>query len=201
MLNEIKRHINIRTDVEFAKYLGIKPNVLSNWHKRGTFRIDVITQKCEFVNKDWLLTGNGEMLKSESPVQINTIPLLPISAQGGSLNEFMSAVGDSDCEQVISPITGADFAITVAGESMAPEYSSGSQILIKQVNEKAFIDWGKVYVLDTCNGTVIKKLLPAVDGSSDKVKCVSLNPDYPSFEVKFKDIYGVYRVMMCMSIK
>jgi phage repressor protein C with HTH and peptisase S24 domain len=56
---------------------------------------------------------------------------------------------------------GADWAITVSGESMAPEYPSGAQILVKKINEKAFIDWGKVYVLDTCNGTVIKILTPS----------------------------------------
>lgn len=67
----------------------------------------------------------------------------------------------SDCERVISPIKGADFAITVAGDSMAPEYPEGAKILIKKINEEAFIEWGKVYVLDTCNGTVVKKLMPS----------------------------------------
>lgn len=34
---------------------------------------------------------------------------------------------------------------------MAPEYPSGSRILIKRIDEKAFIEWGRVYVLDTMN--------------------------------------------------
>lgn len=130
---------------------------------------------------------------------IYTIPLLPVSAQGGSLNDFVVSVKDSDCEKIISPIKGADYAISVAGDSMAPEYPSGSQILIKRINERAFIDWGRVYVLDTCNGTVIKKLFPSEN--ADKVICKSINPDYPSFEVSMTDIYGVYRVLMCMSMK
>ncbi len=46
--------------------------------------------------------------------------------------------------------------MSVSGRGMAPEYPSGSQILIKRIDEKAFIDWGRVYVLDTCNSTVIK---------------------------------------------
>jgi phage repressor protein C with HTH and peptisase S24 domain len=100
---------------------------------------------------------------------------------------------------VVSPIKGADFAITVAGDSMAPEFPSGAQILIKRINERAFIDWGKTYVLDTCNGTVIKKVFPA--GDTGKVKCVSINPDYPPFEIDLADIYGMYRVLLCMSIK
>lgn len=129
------------------------------------------------------------------------IPLLPISAQGGSLNDFIVSVKESDCERVISPINGAEFAMTVTGDSMAPEYPSGSQILIKKINERAFIDWGKAYVLDTCNGSVIKRIFPAEDKDPGKVKCVSINPDYPPFEVSFEDIFGVYRVLLSMSIK
>ncbi len=129
------------------------------------------------------------------------VPLLPISAQGGSLNEFIVSVKDSDCEKIISPIKGADFAITVAGDSMAPEYPSGSQILIKKINERAFIDWGKTYVIDTCNGTVIKILVPS--DNEGYVKCLSINTDtkYAPFEIAFEDIYGIYRVMLCMAIK
>lgn len=79
------------------------------------------------------------------------------------------------------------------------EYPSGSKILVKKINEKAFIDWGRVYVLDTCNGAVIKKIMPG--STEDKVKCLSINEEYPSFEVAFDDIFGMYRVLMCMSLK
>ena len=65
ILNKIRLHLNLKTDTEFAKYLGINRNVLSNWKARNTYDVNVLTQKCDFLNKDWLLTGNGEMLKSE----------------------------------------------------------------------------------------------------------------------------------------
>lgn len=164
------------------------------------------------IKPNWLITGEGEMLKNatdkpesnadmSAAIPIEVIPLLPISAQGGTLNDFVVAVKGSDCERIISPIKGADFAITVSGDSMAPEYPSGSQVIIKKINERAFIDWGKVYVLDTCNGVVIKRLMPTDDGDASKVKCVSINPAYPPFEVNLQDVYGVYRVMLCMSMK
>lgn len=111
------------------------------------------------------------------------------------------AVKGLDCEKIISPIGKVDFAITVSGDSMAPEYPSGSQVLIKKINERAFIDWGRTYVLDTCNGTIIKKLMPSDSGDSALVKCVSINPTYPPFEVNLHDVYGIYRVMLCMAIK
>lgn len=146
------------------------------------------------------ITDVGDRVTAlEDSNDIYTIPLLPLSAQGGTLNDFVVSVKDSDCEKIISPIKGADYAMSVSGDSMAPEYPSGSQILIKRINEKAFIDWGRVYVLDTCNGTVIKRLFPSE--KTNVVVCKSINPEYPPFEVSFEDVYGVYRVLMCMSVK
>jgi phage repressor protein C with HTH and peptisase S24 domain len=139
--------------------------------------------------------------------EIIYIPLLPVSAQAGTLNDFVVSVKDSDCEKIISPIKGADFAITVSGDSMAPEYPSGSKILIKKINERSFIEWGRCYVLDTCNGTVIKKLMAPEkedeDFGLDYVTCVSVNPNpiYKAFNVSTKDIYGIYRVLMLLTEK
>lgn len=164
------------------------------------------------VNPYWLLTGEGEMLSTENVIPVKTdlnsplvdacvIPLLPTSAQAGSLNEFVTSLKLHDCEMIVSPVKGADFALPVNGDSMAPEYPNGSQIHVKRINENAFIEWGKVYVLDTCNGTVIKRIVPSE--REGYVKCVSINPDpiYAPFEVAFGDIYGMYRVLLCLSIK
>ena len=163
-------------------------------------------------NLQWLLMGDGEMIDAtelaaaekggvtdDADNVLYSIPLLPVSAQGGSLNDFVVSIKESDCEKIISPIKGADYAMSVAGDSMAPEYPSGSQILIKRINERAFIDWGRVYVLDTCNGTIIKQLFPSK--KPEMVLCKSINPKFPPFEVSWADVYGVYRVLMCMSIK
>lgn len=179
-------------------------------------------QKCEDIlnaypdiNKEWLLTGKGEMYSTdilktqivEMDDCLNLIPLLPISAQGGTLNEFFTSVKYSDCEKIISPIKGADYAITVSGDSMHPEYPSGSKILIKKINERSFIEWGRCYVLDTCNGAVIKKLAAPIEPDPeyglDYVNCISVNesPLYGSFKVSTKDIHGIYRVLMMLTEK
>lgn len=169
------------------------------------------------LNMSWVLTGEGKMLRNSSApdttedsctnvaieqsdnTKSKVIPLLPISAQGGSLNDFSVSVMSHECEKVVSPIIDVDFAMSISGDSMSPEYPSGCQVLIKKINESAFIEWGKVYVLDTCNGTIIKKLMPSE--SPDKVLCVSINPAYPQFEVAFKYVQGIYRVMMVMAVK
>lgn len=158
------------------------------------------------LNLTWLKAGVGSMYGEEDPEpgskkSAELLPLLPIQAQAGSLNDFNHGVLQWECEMIISPIKGADFAMSVSGESMAPEYPNGSQIFVKKINEKAFIDWGRAYLLDTVNGRVIKILTPSEhDGY---IKCSSLNPDprYAPFEVAMDDIYGIYRILLCMSVK
>ena len=194
-IKKIREQLNVSQE-KLAKMLGVHPRTVQNWESGTT-----IPKAKHAILRNLVLKPQGYAGDGESSEESTYVLLLPISAQGGSLNDFVVSVKDSDCEHVISPIRGVDFAMTVAGDSMAPEYPSGSQILIKKVNEKAFIDWGRVYVLDTCNGSVIKRIFPADDKDPRKVKCVSINPDYPPFEVSFEDIFGVYRVLLSMSIK
>lgn len=213
--------------LEFLRYKGMGQQKFENsigmsngWvNKVGNSIREISLRKIKEVypelNIAWLISGAGNMLTGDSEVTLETpgdnetseeitaklIPLLPIAAQGGSLNDFVVSVKESDCEKVVSPIRGADFAMPISGDSMAPEYPNGSQIFIKRINEKAFIEWGKVYVLDTCNGVVVKVLVPSQkDGY---VRCVSINTDpiFAPFEVAWEDIHGVYRVLLCMSVK
>lgn len=203
--------------IEFAKAYNDKKavktyNILSERNGISDKMLVSILTAYPQINKVWLLTGHGEMLNSQPPVrttvtksnptqEADLIPLLPLYAQGGALNDFVTTVKASDCERIISPIKDADFAITISGDSMAPEYPSGSKILIKKINESAFIEWGKTYVLDTCNGTVIKQLRKGK--TEEEVTCYSLNPEpcYEPFTIKRSDIYGIYRVLLVMSMK
>lgn len=135
-------------------------------------------------------------------IEGKVINVMPVSAQGGTLNDFVVSVREQDCEKIISPIRGVDFAIVVSGDSMAPEYPNGSYVFVKRIIEKRFIEWGRTYVLDTCNGVVIKTLVPSKLGE-EYVGCVSINKDpvYAPFDVLWEDIYAVYRVKLCMSLK
>lgn len=179
----------------------------------GSEKLNNVLTAFPELNREWLLYGEGDMLSSTSSAQPQPsvknervvddeaykVPLVPISALGGSLNDFNTAVCRDDCETVISPIKDIDMAIKISGDSMEPEYPSGSTVLIKKINEHAFLEWGNVYVLSTCNGTVIKRLMPTNDPNT--VLCESINPKYPPFEVNLENVNGVYRVIMCMSFK
>lgn len=206
----------------FEKTVGLSNGAVSKMGdntRRST--IDKISNFFCDLNKNWLLTGEGEMLIGEYPTgnditihkrdtgkKVNVKSeyityLLPMSAMGGSLTGFASpSVFLKDCETIISPIENVDFAITVYGDSMSPEYPSGSRILIKKINPNIFIDWGKTYVLDTPNGVIVKEVHECRE-KEGYIKCHSINPDpkFSDFDVPLSEVYGMYRVLMCLSAK
>lgn len=65
IIKEIKLYLGFKNDTELADFLGIKQNTLSTWKSRNTMDYDLVISKCDFIDANWLLTGQGPMLKSE----------------------------------------------------------------------------------------------------------------------------------------
>lgn len=155
------------------------------------------------LNIDWLLEGEGEMIKNVSDNEEPTffIPLMPVVATGGVLTEFSEGVIPDNCEHIRSPFDHADIAVPIRGDSMSPEYPNGSIVFVKRINPNAFVEWGKVYVLCTCNGNIVKEVHPADD--SQHIVCRSLNPFHPvaDFTVDTADIYSWWIVLGCVAAK
>lgn len=207
---------------EFSRFVGFKtPQAVRELLKGNTKTLSEVAQNkiiaaYPCLNESWLLTGEGEMfIEDPETFQVPTelyyeddIPerymthLVPMAAMGGGLIGFEEeGIRRNDCERVISPIAGADWAIPVYGDSMEPEYPNGSRVFVKQINPGDFIAWGNVFVLDTTNGLIIKVVIESE--RKDCVRCVSLNPSgrYQPFDVPKRTIRAMYRVMACVSAK
>lgn len=65
MILALVEHYSNGNKAQFASLLGISPQGLSTWIKRETFDIELIFAKCENISPSWLLTGEGEMLKTK----------------------------------------------------------------------------------------------------------------------------------------
>ena len=187
---------------KFEKQVGISNGYINNLKDSPTTKIlQKILNAYPELNREWLISGYGDMINipSTTTKDAKRVHLMPISSTGGLPTEFDQGVKLEDCELITSPISDVDYAIRVSGDSMAPEYPNGSIVLIKRIDEKRFIEWGRVYVLDTCNGSVIKKVMPGPDEST--INCISINRDYPPFLINKSDIRQIFRVLMSMSLK
>ena len=141
------------------------------------------------VNANYILTGNGSMFQDKPlDVSIKTLPRIPYDAAAGSLTNAVEGVAESQCERV--PVVAAfpryDFTIRVTGRSMEPMYFSGDEVACLKINESRFIQWGRVHVLDTTQGVVIKRIYD----NGDSIRCVSFNPEYSDFNVPKEDIFS-----------
>lgn len=146
------------------------------------------------LNIEWLVTGIGEPLKNDAVV-IDSVPMVNMYALGGSLTEQLDATSVSSLERVQPPVKGVQMAIEVSGDSMAPKYPSGSRLFCMCIDDPSFIEWGKVYVLDTTQGAIVKELRPG--SAPDKVSCYSVNDNkkFAPFEVPFSSIRGIWKVL------
>lgn len=172
----------------FEKMIGLSNGFVNNISKGiGADKLQRIVSVYPELNTTWLLTGEGEMLKKcSTPVHKNTRPRIPYDAAAGTLTETVEGITEYECEEVpvISVFPKYDFTIRVVGRSMEPEYFAGDEVACLKVNEKRFLQWGRVHVLDTTQGVVIKRIYD----NGDSVICRSYNPEFPDFIVPKEDI-------------
>lgn len=191
---ELRKHGFVKNWTDFADALGVNRSVLSA-AKNGDekYLTDTLMTKVKAAHELHFAPPTKEEIDQEM------VLVIPTGARAGTLADFSTSVAQYDCERMVTPIKGADFAIQVTGDSMSPEYPSGSVVLIKKINENAFIEWGKTYVLDTENGAVIKNIRRT--DNPQVIECVSLNPAYQPFTMDTKYINGWYRVLMVLALK
>lgn len=186
---------------EFTERLGVSAAYIGAMRKSiPDEKVRRIRAEFPELNTDWLLYGDGEMLLAGEEAAVGElIPLLPVEAFAGRLQDYSSSVGLRDCRKIVSPIPGADFAIQVTGDSMEPKIHDGSTILIKRINDRAFIPWGHSMVIDSENGVLVKQLYPS-EHDRGCVEARSLNPKYPPITIPRRSIFGLYRILGTVQI-
>ena len=201
---EVKRILAAHgiTQRELAASLGTSPqNIGSQLSKDDvkTGLLEDISRVTGIPLQDFLIGPKGAVKFTKKDAEPNTVPLLPIFAQAGSLVGWSDGVEEVKCERVISPVKDVDMAVHIYGESMYPDIPNGSVCYVRRVSGR-IIDWGRAYILDTVDGPVLKYLTPGAD--EDHIRCQSANhdPKFAPFEVLKADILGMYRVVMCMKM-
>lgn len=191
LIGDIKYKYDL-TQAQIAEKLGITRTYISEIiNGRAPFS-DALRDRIEE-------TFPLDKMSDEKPNEPNTVPLLPIFAQAGSLVGWSDGVEEVKCERVISPVKDVDMAVHIYGESMSPDIPNGAVCYVRRVTGRV-IDFGRAYILDTVDGPVVKYLMPGSD--DEHIRCLSANqaPQFAPFEVLKSDILGMYRVVMCMKM-
>lgn len=194
----------VKNKGDFASVLEIAPATLSRAFK-GTpeFLTSGIVEKCKQLLADMgddmpartdadalALYNTIENAHEESEKQGYTLPLVPINAVAGFNGIDEAGVVLEECPQYVVPEfrdARAEFLIRVSGSSMYPKYSSGDILACRKIREVTFFQWGKVYVIDSQQGAMVKRLFE-VEGCDDFVLCKSDNENYPPFKLPKDEI-------------
>jgi len=89
IIKEIKKHLGITRDGDFAEFLGINQNTLSSWKSRDSINYELIISKCQDIDANWLITGEGSMLKGTETIK-EMVPLSSIISWHFARNTYIS---------------------------------------------------------------------------------------------------------------
>lgn len=181
--------------------------------------LSVIADNYPNLSIDWLLTGRGSMLKSDTvlidepemkekvvlPAKKNLIPFYDDVSTIGGLNDRVANTDPSSPTEWIDAgdwFLEATAAIRHYGDSMV-EYPSGSILALKHVNNPQLIMNGRNYVVETSEYRVTKQL----QNKGDHFMAYSTNREtYPDgnlihapFSVPKEEIRHIYLVLGCVT--
>ena len=156
------------------------------------------------LNTEWLLTGEGEMLREAEPQAVSPgeatdyrlVPMYNLDARGGFADNMELS---AECIVDRIPFKGAtsdDICVPISGDSMSPTYRAGSIVLLHRVDDwYEFLELGQVYVIELRDGRrLIKELRRSEVDAANNYLCISHNPMFEPVELPKKLIVRVYLV-------
>lgn len=210
--------------LQFIEYKGISKNKfyietgISNGvlDKKSGLSMDTVEKFYSTypeINPEWLLTGRGNMLKSDNEnkessiiihhgdrktrdkiIESQEIPLYDLEATAGLVELFKGGKAAQVLETIKIPnLPSCDGALSVTGDSMYPLLKSGDIVLYKQipVNPDS-IFFGEMYLLgvmiDEFEEMITVKYVQKSDKGDDYVKLVSLNQHHQSKDIQIKRV-------------
>ncbi len=157
------------------------------------------------INTSWLVTGEGDMLNSATPVAVDQrfslktdrnltsqdIPLYDFDASAGLVAIFNNHNIQPEDFLRIPNLPPVDGAIYVRGESMSPLLKSGDIVMYKK--KELSIDsilWGEIYLLsfdyDGDSYTAVKYIRKADEPG--KIRLASFNPSFAPKDIPLSSV-------------
>lgn len=154
------------------------------------------------VSVDWLLTGEGEMLKADrasadaSVHKAHRPEALPVYDNDFTcgFDEMANLLSAAPSYYMDTPLNrSADLWCSVQGKSMLPDLEPGDKIALRHCSLESF-EPGHIYAVVLDDLRTVKKLR-RVAGNPDLLEFVSSNPDYGVERYPISRIKQLYRVV------
>ncbi|PJJ08644.1 peptidase S24-like protein [Flavobacterium sp. 1] len=194
------------TKYKFCNDLGFSNKFLDNSSNMGTDKACKILHQYPEINSEWLLTGNGSMIKEDTNIVVmnndrktldslhvnQEIPLYDLEAVAGLRELFSSGKPQRVLDTIKIPnLPKCDGAISVTGDSMYPLLKSGDIILYKET-EFENIFFGEMYLLSVklndWEEYITVKYVQKSELGQDFVKLVSQNSHHQSKDIHVSKI-------------
>ncbi|WP_312312213.1 S24 family peptidase [Empedobacter brevis] len=173
----------------FANKLGVSEANIRNYIAKTEPKYSILEKIVNTfeINYEWLLTGNGEMLKSEA----HSGQLIVSSSEGVPYYENVEIAGGvmpmySDYRETptfyinYEHFNDCTAYLPVVGDSMYPNYCSGEIVAVKEIVNKDVIQWGETYFIATNGNANDLKTIKQVHHHDDESKIIlrASNPNY-----------------------
>ncbi|WP_302559472.1 helix-turn-helix domain-containing protein [Phocaeicola coprocola] len=206
VLDRIKEYYKLKGNAELARFLGVAPNTITNWYGRKTFDIDVIYTKCVDIDMNWLLTGEGNMIREESNKE-EKLPSVNQTYEGAPYFN-VDFIGGFDLivnNQTVNP----DFYINyppynqpgvvwcnLTGHSMEPEISNGDIIALREVTTPIqYLPAGEIYGIVTEEYRTVKRIRLSQKEGFVRLIPSNKSEEFCEQEIPISMILKVYAVL------
>lgn len=200
----------------FEVNIGVARGYFSNVKTLGSDRILRIHTKYPELNIEWLVTGNGEMIKNaereQKTIEISESAISKTKRKGALIYDIDATCGLSGRdieftdEKVIGSIDAPEInpdskIIFATGDSMLPLIASGDRVVIRKIESWDYFNYGQVYLIITNEYRLIKRVRRHPKDSDNLILLRSENPDYDDIDLPKREIIHLFIVENILSIK
>ena len=187
----------IHTQAEFAEAINKSPQQVSDAFKDRPKRCTLGLMKAiataygHYINKEWLLTGNGRMAMPGADERPH---IDSVEAAAGYLGGFSEQVINPPFRRAVDLLPAYDFTMRAVGDSMLPEIHSGDVLFCRHATlPLSDADLGHIFVIDTREGVAVKRLTAM--SPSGLLTLHSLNPDFTDYTAASSSVLALARVV------
>lgn len=202
---------------KFERLAGLSNGYISNLKSSPSpEKLTMIFKVSDDLNRDWLLYGEGNMLKDEN----DTAEIVGVASKVMSDNAVLVKFFDvnpsatfQELDESVSqgydtlevvPIHGERIDDTyvvfeIHGDSMVPTLLSHARILCKEIPEQRWQYAEGVVVISYRDKVVVKRIAVNDILGNSMITLKSDNPDYGSEDVQLSDIHCIYKAKRIIS--